>query len=249
MPIRLRNAKLRKEDIKHVRLLVVFRKALTGETLLDLACSQGAAEITLESVLQNDSAKKCLEHPTLRATFLANNAAADMRAKLWNMAPDEFTEGRETTRCITICVVYTARTIRVVPFVSLGERRPSVPLRDFAFDVQASTPGSEKILLREIANEWLSQIRRGDRSEMAHLFGLLLEELVATNAAARKRNVIYDLDFESCATGPVEQHITVIFDQEGRAPSCRLKDDLRVYDEPSLRVMHDVLRKLRRHFQ
>ena len=247
MPVRLHNAKLNKEDVHHTFLRVVFTKALSGDRISDLAISRGATEITLESILQSESAK-CLERPSLRTTFLVSGDAVDPLAKLWDLASDESMEGRATTKHIEIFVVHVAQAIRLVPFVSLGERRPSVLLRDLAFDVQTSSTRS-KILLREIASDWLGQIR-GDRSEMAYLFGLLLEELVVTNAAARKRNVLHGLDFGSrrCrAAAPVEQYVTIVFDND-HAPHCRFNDGNRVFREPSQIVLQDLVRKLRRRF-
>ena len=187
-----------------------------------------------------------MRHPTLRATFLANNEAVDTRARLWDAASD--TGGRGNTRHMEIFVVYTARTIRVVPFISLGDRRPSVPLRDFAFDMQAPSLRS-KVLLRDVAGAWLAQVRR-DHSEMAHLFGLLLEELVFSNPAARKRNLLYGLSLrysESCTADTLEQHMTISFESD-HPPRCRLNDDHRVDGRLSSRVVHDLMQNLRRHF-
>ena len=187
-----------------------------------------------------------MRHPTLRATFLANNEAVDTRARLWDAASD--TGGRGNTRHMEIFVVYTARTIRVVPFISFGGRRPSVPLRDFAFDMQAPSLRS-KVLLRDVAGAWLAQVRR-DHSEMAHLFGLLLEELVFSNPAARKRNLLYGLSLrysESCTADTLEQHMTISFESD-HPPRCRLNDDHRVDGRLSSRVVHDLMQNLRRHF-
>ena len=158
-------------------------------------------------------------------------------------------EGRETIKCIDILVVYSARTIRIVPFISLGDHRLSVPLRDFAFDVQARSARS-KVLLRDIAGAWLGQVRR-DHCEMASLFGLLLEELVASNPAARKRNVLYGVGleyFQACTTETLEQHITFTFDQD-RPPRCKLNDEHRL-DDDDLRplVFHELMQHLRNHF-
>ena len=246
---RLRNAKFYKEDIKHLRLLVCFKKALSGEHVLDLECAKGAAEVTLESLLRNESAA-CLRHPTIRATFLVNNQAVDTNAKLWDLASDEFTKGRVTTKNMEICIVYTARNIRVVPFVSLGDHRPSVPLRGFAFDVQISASSPSKVLLRDVSGAWLAQVRR-DHRETAHLFGLLLEELVVTNGAARKRNLLYGVGldyFEDCTTETIEQNITLIFDRD-HPPRCKLNDAHRIDDDQlSPLLFHELTQHLRGHF-
>ena len=218
--------------------------ALSGERVLDLACSNGAAEITLGSLLRNESAA-CLRHPTIRASFLVNNQAVDTTAILWNLASDEFTEGRVTTKNVEICIIYAARNIRVVPFVSLGDHRPSVPLRDFGFDVQISASSPSKVLLRDMAGAWLAQVRRA-HGETAHLFGLLLEELVATNAAARERNVLYGVAFdyfEDCTTETLEQHITLIFDRD-HPPRIKLNDD----DQLSPLLYRELMKHLRGHF-
>ena len=120
MPVRLHNAKLNKEDVHHTFLRVVFTKALSGDRISDLAISRGATEITLESILQSESAK-CLERQSLRTNLLMIGGAVDLRAKLWYVTSGESMEGRETTKRMEIFVVHVAQTVGLVPFISLGE--------------------------------------------------------------------------------------------------------------------------------
>lgn len=245
MAFRLKNSKLNKDDIRHLRLLVVFRKAVSGDVLLNLAYTEGGEEVTLDSILRSDVGQQRTRHPTaVRTTYLLNDEAVDPGADLWSLASVESTEGRVTTKRVDISVVYCSRIVRIVPFVSLGDRRPSVALRDFVFDIQ--TPSRSKVLLRDIASEWLGQVR-GCSCEMSHVFGLLLEELVDTNRVARKRDLLYGLDLDG-AGDILEQHVTIVFESD-HPPRCKLNDKNRVDDPLSPQVLHRLERDLREHFQ
>ena len=237
MALRLRNAKLRKEDLR-ARLRVLFANALTGETVLAAERSHGATDCTLQSLFQWE--RPMVDHPQMRNTFLVDGREADPNCQPWILAKEE-TEGNLTIKLLHVMVVQWLPQVRVVPFIKLNTSQRSIELREFAFDFDAPSD-SNKVLLRDVAPEWLQQVRRGS-SEMHKFFGALLEDLLCNNPAARKRNLAYGLgDFRN---DPTEQHITIIFDRD--PCRCRLRDQHRVHD-PSPQDIDDLMVDLRRFF-
>ena len=145
-----------------------------------------------------------------------------------------------TIKLLHVMVVQWLPQVRVVPFVKLNNSQRSIELRECAFDFDAP-PDSNKVLLRDVAPEWLQQVRRGN-SDMHKLFGAVLEDLLS-NPDARKRNLAYGLgDFRN---DPAEQHITILSDRD--PCRCKFRDQQRVYD-PSPEDLDDLMVDLRRFF-
>ena len=238
MPARLRNAKLRKEDFPSLRLRVIFANALTGDTILTTQRSHGAADCTLRSLFQWE--RPAVDHEQMHTKYLVDGREADSNSHPWTLAKEE-TEGNVTIKPLHVLVVQWLPQVRVVPFIKLNTSQRSIELRECAFDFDAP-PDSNKVLLRDVAPEWLEQIRRGN-SEMHKFFGALLEDLLCNNPAARKRNLAYGLgDFRN---DPAEQHITIVFDRH--LCRCKFRDQQRVHD-PSPGDLEDLMVDLRRFF-
>ena len=236
MAFRLRNAKLRKEELR-ARLRVLFANALTGEIVLVAERSHGATDCTLQSLFQWE--RPVVDHLQMHTTFLVDGKEADPNLQPWSFAKEE-TDGNLTVKILHVLVLQWLPQIRVVPFVALNTRQRSIELRACAFDYDAPADWN-KVLLRDVAAKWLQQLRRGN-SEMHKLFAALLEDLLS-NPAARKRNLSYGLgDFRN---DPAEQHITIFYDRD--PCHCKFRDEHRVHD-PYPEDIHELMVDLRRFF-
>ena len=239
MPAHLRNAKLRKEDFLSPRLRVICANALTGDAILTTERSHDAADCTLQSLFQWER-PVVVDHEQMHTTYLVDSRETDCNSNPWTLAKEEM-EGNVTMKILHVVVVQWLPQVRVVPFVKLNNSQRSIELREFAFDFDAP-PDSNKVLLRDVAPEWLQQVRRGS-SEMHKFFGALLEDLLCNNPAARKRNLVYGLG--DVRNDPAEQHITIIFDRD--PCRCKFRDQHRVHD-PSPEDLEDLIGDLRRFF-